>query len=241
MELTIFEKFCMVQNLRAIFESAQLPDEIMDICDDYEDILKPKVSGTFLSDNLAFDEELVEDQVHDSYDGLGQDVSETDRQLIQFFISPHKGRKPHIICGQYVNKITRRGEIYRPITAKVTRDAYIVVRPSGREDWFPGQIQRIVIMRDGITQVFIVFKRLKHIDPNLDPLRRPEISFFDARHYQMKLNDTEELAPLSWITGHAILDPQRRLDGVSDAVTYVFALERVGYMLFPFDRLNPHF
>ncbi|EIW83734.1 hypothetical protein CONPUDRAFT_150798 [Coniophora puteana RWD-64-598 SS2] len=56
LEQTMTERFCMAQNLRAIFSSAMLPEELAELIPEYERVFNSDIRGTLLNDMLAYTE-----------------------------------------------------------------------------------------------------------------------------------------------------------------------------------------
>lgn len=50
----MFERFCMGQNLRAMFSVHDIPPELHPIIEDYDDTFRADIRGTFINDDLAF-------------------------------------------------------------------------------------------------------------------------------------------------------------------------------------------
>jgi hypothetical protein len=145
MEKTLFKRFCMAQNLHALFNEQQLPPTLYPLILEYERTFQSDIRGTLLSDNISFDVRFR--QRGEEIDWTPRDLSKVPKEvqvLLQEWIQDHSlGSSLSVPLSVYMRqKITRLGQNFR--TSKTSKgDSNVVFKQSRHENWSAGSIKLI--------------------------------------------------------------------------------------------------
>jgi hypothetical protein len=108
-EKTMFSKFCCMQNLKALYDCAELPEKLHELIEFYHNNYESDLCGSRLSDVFADDNRfgVVEDnRVWEHSDFVM--LSDEDFELLRNWMTAHQ---PNDLS--YSREVVRRPEIYR--------------------------------------------------------------------------------------------------------------------------------
>lgn len=157
MEVTMFERFCMMQNLRALMQF-DLPSEVLDLQARFLNVFGPDYGGTALNDLWASDVDAP--QYHNTSKRKSLD-KETWALLKQWFVDKALGNHAprDVLFQRSVKKWNMR------FSTRVGRthngDSNIVWGNPATDSWHAGRIRSIFVWPGEVEQIFLVVDQLK--------------------------------------------------------------------------------
>lgn len=147
LEKTMFNRFCMGQNLRSLFCTQQIPPEIHSIIPEYDRTFHADIRGTFLTDDLAFD---------DTFQKLDEEITwaPTDQlrlpkavyKLLQQWCANHDGSDNigFIPPSAFLRrKVVRLGQTFQTSSISHGDSKIIYKTEASHTGWAAGDIQEI--------------------------------------------------------------------------------------------------
>jgi hypothetical protein len=171
MEATMFDHFCMTQNLRMLFSMHRLPlTSAREIIVEYERTFNNDIRGTLRSDMLAFDESYESTEETTSWtDSDLCDLDDTSYKLLTEWVASNDRHVKQVNGRAFFRmKIGRLGSVLQTKEASF-RDSHIVFRKEV-SNWSAGCIRQIFThtrMRSKkmITQTFFVVDAYTSLSP----------------------------------------------------------------------------
>lgn len=142
----MFKQFCMGQNLRALFSAQDIPPEIHPIISQYETTFTADIRGTFLNDDLGFNENFVKEEETAQWKAsdlsiLPNDIHGLLKQWITVRDPEYLNAVPRTAYMR--NKIGRLGQHFRPLSMSLA-DCNVIFNWHGHDQhWSAGSIQSI--------------------------------------------------------------------------------------------------
>jgi hypothetical protein len=172
MEKTMYEHFCMGQNLRVLFSEHEIPESVHPLIVEYERRYGRDIRGTFRNDNLAFDESFMALKENVTWSDRDlSDLSDLHYLLLQRWISAHGIASPYTVrpSAFVQSKVKFLGRTLQTYKAS-RRDSYIMFRTSPSSST-AGCIQDIFShtrkMPDGssVTKTFFIVQEFCSLTP----------------------------------------------------------------------------
>lgn len=170
----MFKRFCMGQNLRAMFNVHEIPPELHSIIEDYEDTFRADIRGTFINDDLAFNE-LFQKQAQNVTWSITDEtpLSKNILTMLRRWISdrdPSVSKDTTTRSAFLRKKIGRLGQLFQ--TSHASLGDSNVVFGTGDDSWSAGVINSIFSHirygPDGSqkTDTFLVIDEYAHLSPH---------------------------------------------------------------------------
>jgi hypothetical protein len=239
MEKTMFKRFCMGQNLRRLFSQQQVPDQLHPIIGEYEKAFTADIRGTFINDNLAFDEHFVQQEERVLWDTSKLPVlPKATRKLLHEWITVHdpqcitEGLVPS--TGYIRTKIGRLGQTFQVHSASVGDSNILFDYSTDGHSWSAGSINSMFSHTrygpGGLckTQTFIVvhpYAPLSDDHALVDPFRQPEVCKAGGRLFYNRFGQSPSLIAVDDIHCHFAFTPID-LPTIDEEVINVLPLDR---------------
>ena len=238
----MLKRFCMGQNLRAVFNEQRMPRELHRIIQAYEQTFNADVRGTLRSDNLSFDD-FFEKQP----ESISRDVKDMSpltpdiKQLLQNWILH---REPESVQHRLPDRvffrrlIVRLGQTFH--TAKTSlADSNILFRQPYSADLLAGSISSIFSLtrfqgqdREQVTETFLVLQQyspLNLMDASVDPYR--QFPLYGSRLFYKTFNNQTLLIHINEVICHFGMLPYQS-DVIDRECIYCLPLQKVSEILF---------
>ncbi|KAJ2912102.1 hypothetical protein MD484_g8307, partial [Candolleomyces efflorescens] len=140
-EKTMFIKFCCTQNIKVIYHTTQLPQQLHEMIRFYEDNYASDLRGTRLSDAFAEDDRFgVVDEVITYQRADFSVLADGDFSLLKAWMLKHRPEKR-----SFSREVIRRNEIFRFGQRFTSRDhsmvdSHVIFKEDGDEEWQAGSI-----------------------------------------------------------------------------------------------------
>lgn len=135
MEKTMFKKFCMMQNLRAILNPSNIAPAIEEVVSEFDKAFGSNVQGTLFSDQLSG----MSMQRGGKMSSLSQEVREL---FLARFSKPNHRAGILAYSVQLYQRLNYHGYTYATSNSSA-RDSYIMFQPRNASDWRAGSIMQI--------------------------------------------------------------------------------------------------
>ncbi|KAJ2936879.1 hypothetical protein H1R20_g214, partial [Candolleomyces eurysporus] len=140
-EKTMFIKFCCTQNIKVIYHTTQLPQQLHEMIRFYEDNYASDLRGTRLSDAFAEDDRFgVVDEVITYQRADFSVLADDDFSLLKAWMLKHQPEKR-----SFSREVIRRNEIFRFGQKFTSRDhsmvdSHVIFKEDDNEEWQAGSI-----------------------------------------------------------------------------------------------------
>lgn len=236
----MFKSFCMGQNLRRLFSQQQVPEQLLPIIGEYEKRFMADIRGTFINDNLAFDEHFLqlEEKVHWNNSNLPVLPKKT-QELLRGWIAKHdplcftNGFIPS--TGYTRSKIGRLGQIFQIHSASVGDSKVLFTDSTDGQSLLAGSINSIFSHTrydpggQRMTQTFLIvdkYTRLSDGHVLADPYRQPDICKAGGCLFYNRFDTSPLLIHVNDIRCHFAFTPLKITD-IDEEVIHVLPLDRV--------------
>ena len=225
----------MGQNLRALFQSQQIPTSLDPIITEYERAFQSDIRGTFLHDNLSFDDTFRNKQEEPR---SAKDLSALPKamyQLLQKWISQ---RDVNMTAGYIPSNVFRRqkigrlGQIFQIATVSAG-DSNIVYKLPSQGDWSAGSIIDIFshtrYKADGekVAQTFFVVQEYVPLSPTHRQLDHyAEFPELGGRLFYKKFKPNPVLIAVDDVVCHASYMCQS-VSGIEEEFIHLLPLDKV--------------
>lgn len=141
----MFKRFCMGQNLRAMFSVHDIPPILHPIIEDFEDTFQADIRGTFLNDDLAFNDMFQKESQNKTWDVTDETPLPKDIiALLHPWIESHDPDAVGGTCPRSAfirTKVARLGQLFQTPRTSVADSN--VVFSHGSDTWSAGVVHSI--------------------------------------------------------------------------------------------------
>jgi hypothetical protein len=235
LERTLLHRFCMRQNLRALFNTQQLPNELHPIITQYDKAFNSDIRGTLLHDNHAFNDALNSGKDDDTFNQINlTSLPKQHYKLLQKWVREHDDKSPERSIPNQVSFLStfrRFGQVYQTADSS-PRDSYVLYKDvsstisAGRiQDMF--MHSRTSANKTDKQQTFFVINPYQHLSSDhekFDPYRQ-----FPANAGQMyydKFYTKPVIVSCDEVLCHFVCTPEH-IAGINEMCIHVLPLDKV--------------
>lgn len=228
MEVTMFERFCMMQSLRALMQ-ADLPSELAELQEKFLSVFGPDLGGSAMQDLWSSEASVPDYQNTNKSQALDRETWE----LLKGWFAKNTGGNHAKQDVFFQRSVTRWNMRYSVRIGRTHQgDSNVVWGDLSGDTWCAGRIKSIFVWPGNTPQVFAVVDELPRVSlitsANLDPWRRYRSSvagrLFEDRAVRSRILHLDEIACHSAVTPLVLKQSSKRR-------LHIMPLERVSAVL----------